>query len=133
MAIRRERRARRPVLHIIQPINLHRARSTLSCRSPNRDRQFTLVIKCMSEVEPSVLLIAGRFSVRGSCAYTLRLAEHLPQRGFRTSVVCPDAHTLDRDRRRELHIDELSQLDWPVWGSVVRTILLRRQIGRAHV
>lgn len=80
----------------------------------------------MSEVEPSVLLIAGRFSVRGSCAYTLRLAEHLPQRGFRSSVVCPDARTLDRDRRRELHIDELSQLDWPVWGSVVRQILLRQ-------
>ncbi len=80
----------------------------------------------MSEVEPSVLLIAGRFSVRGSCAYTLRLAEHLPQRGFRTSVICPDAHMLDRERRRELHIDELSQLDWPLWGNVVRGLLLRQ-------
>lgn len=80
----------------------------------------------MSEVEPSVLLIAGRFSVRGSCAYTLRLAEHLPQRGFRTSVVCPDARMLDRERRRELHIEELPQLDWPIWGNVVRGLLLRQ-------
>ncbi|MEI8381661.1 MAG: glycosyltransferase family 4 protein [Planctomycetota bacterium] len=83
----------------------------------------------MSEVEPSVLLIAGRFSVRGSCAYSLRLAEHLPQRGFRTNVVCPDARTLDRERRRELHIDELSHLDWPLWGTVVRSILLRRLVA----
>ena len=80
----------------------------------------------MPEVEPSVLLIAGRFSVRGSCAYTLRLAEHLPQRGFRTGIICPDARMLDRDRRRELHIDELSQLDWPLWGNVVRNLLLSR-------
>jgi glycosyltransferase involved in cell wall biosynthesis len=80
----------------------------------------------MSVVEPSVLLIAGRFSVRGSCSYTLRLAEHLPQSGFRTSVVCPDARLIDRERRRELHINELSQLDWPVWGSVVRGLLLRQ-------
>jgi len=80
----------------------------------------------MSEVEPSVLLIAGRFSVRGSCAYTLRLAEHLPYHGFRSSVICPDAQVIDPDRRRELHIEELSQLDWPVWGSVVRGMLLRQ-------
>lgn len=80
----------------------------------------------MSVVEPSVLMMAGRFSVRGSCAYTLRLAEHLPQRGFRTSVVCPDAHMVERDRRRELHINELSQLDWPLWGKVVRGLLLRQ-------
>lgn len=80
----------------------------------------------MSEIEPSVLLMSGRFSVRGSCAYTLRLAEHIPQRGFRTSVICPDARMLDREQRRELHIEELSQLDWPVWGHVVCSLLLRQ-------
>ena len=47
-------------------------------------------------------------------------------RGFRTSVICPDARMVDRDRRRELHIEELSQLDWPVWGNVVRGLLLRQ-------
>lgn len=80
----------------------------------------------MSVIEPSVLLMAERFSVRGSCAYTLRLAEHLPQRGFRTSVVCPDARMLDRDRRKELRIDERPQLDWPIWGNVVRSLLARQ-------
>lgn len=80
----------------------------------------------MSVIEPSVLLMSGRFAVRGSCAYTLRLAEHLPQHGFRTSVVCPDARMVDRERRRELHIDELSQMDWPVWGRVVRAMLLKQ-------
>ncbi len=80
----------------------------------------------MSVIEPSVLLMAERFSVRGSCAYTLRLAEHLPQRGLRTSVVCPDARMLDRDRRKELRIDERPQLDWPIWGNVVRGLLARQ-------
>ena len=80
----------------------------------------------MSEVEPSILLFAGRFSVRGSCAYTLRLAEHLPQRGLRTAVACPDARMVDRERRRELHISEFPYLQWPIWGAVVRELMLRR-------
>lgn len=80
----------------------------------------------MSDIEPSILLFAGRFSVRGSCAYTLRLAEHLPQRGFRTTVVCPDAHKVDRERRRELNIREFPHLHWPIWGEVVRQFLLRQ-------
>jgi len=82
----------------------------------------------MSEVEPSVLLMAGRFSVRGSCAYTLRLAEHLPSRGFRTSVICPDARMVDRERRRELHINEHSQLDWPLWGNIVCRLVYRQLV-----
>ena len=80
----------------------------------------------MSEVEPSILLFAGRFSVRGSCAYTLRLAEHLPHRGLRTAVACPDARMIDRERRRELNISEFSHLQWPIWGAVVRTLMLRQ-------
>lgn len=80
----------------------------------------------MSEVEPSVLLMAGRFSVRGSCAYTLRLAEHLPARGFRTSVICPDARMVDRERRRDLHITEQPQLDWPLWGNIVCRLVYRQ-------
>ena len=44
----------------------------------------------MSEIEPSILLFAGRFTVRGSCSYSLRLAEQLPLQGMRSVVVCPD-------------------------------------------
>ena len=80
----------------------------------------------MSEFEPSILLFAGRFSVRGSCAYTLRLAEHLPRRGFRTVVACPDARKVDRERRIELHIREFPHLQWPIWGAVVRELMLKQ-------
>ena len=77
----------------------------------------------MSEVETFILLFAGRFSVRGSCAYTLRLAENLPQRGLRTVVVCPDASKVDRERQGELQIREFPNLHWPIWGAVVRRLM----------
>lgn len=80
----------------------------------------------MSEVEPSILLFSGPFAVRGSCAYSLRLAEHLPLNGFRCSVVCPDARQVDAERRRELHIREYSHLQLPVWGRVVMRMMLRQ-------
>ncbi len=79
----------------------------------------------MSEIEPSILLFAGRFAVRGSCSYTLRLAEHLPQHGFRVSVACPDARRVEPERRRELQIREYSHLQLPVWGRVVMHMMLR--------
>ena len=41
--------------------------------------------------ETTVILVAGTFQVRGSSAYTLRLAHGLPARGFRPLIVCPDA------------------------------------------
>ena len=80
----------------------------------------------MSEVETFILLFAGRFSVRGSCAYTLRLAENLPQRELRTVVVCPDASKVDRERQGELQIREFPNLHWPIWGAVVRRLMLRQ-------
>lgn len=80
----------------------------------------------MSEVETSILLFAGRFSVRGSCAYTLRLAENLPRNGLQTVVICPDARMVDRERQTELHIREFPNLHWPIWGAVVRRLMLRQ-------
>lgn len=41
--------------------------------------------------ETAVILVAGTFQVRGSSAYTLRLAHGLPEYGFRPLIVCPDA------------------------------------------
>lgn len=75
---------------------------------------------------PHVLLFAGRFSVRGSSAYTLRLAEHLPQEHFRITVVSPDARMVDQCVRRDLQIREFSNLQTPVWGRVVLEALYRR-------
>ena len=80
----------------------------------------------MPDVEPSILLFAGRFSVRGSCSYSLRLAEHLPQEGMRRIVVCPDARRIDQERRRELNIREFAHLQLPGWGRVVMRMMLRQ-------
>ena len=80
----------------------------------------------MSEIEPSILLFAGRFTVRGSCSYSLRLAEQLPSQGMRSVVVCPDARRVEPERRRELQIREFSHLQLPLWGCVVVRMMLRQ-------
>jgi glycosyltransferase involved in cell wall biosynthesis len=80
----------------------------------------------MSDVEPSILLFSGPFAVRGSCSYSLRLAERLPLNGFRSSVICPDASRVECERRRELHISEFPHLHLPLWGMVVRRMMLRQ-------
>ncbi|OYW18608.1 MAG: glycosyl transferase family 1, partial [Planctomycetales bacterium 12-60-4] len=75
--------------------------------------------------EPNVLLFAGRFFLRGSSAYTLRLAEHLPDLGFRVAVVCPNARSVDPEQRRSLGIVEYPYLQVPVWGRFVLEMLAR--------
>ena len=73
---------------------------------------------------PLALLLADSFSMRGTSAYTLRLAEQLPQHGFRPQVVCPCARMVNPDSRGELPIPEYPHLLTPVWGQVVRRWLL---------
>ncbi len=75
--------------------------------------------------EPKILLLAGRFSLRGSCAYTLRLAETLPEEHFRVAVACPDAQMVEPEARRQLGIWEFPYLQAPVWGRVVLSMLAR--------
>jgi glycosyltransferase involved in cell wall biosynthesis len=75
--------------------------------------------------EPNILLFAGRFFLRGSSAYTLRLAERLPALGFRTSVMCPNAQSVDAEQRKQLGIVEYPYLQAPVWGRVVLEMLAR--------
>lgn len=70
--------------------------------------------------KPLVLLLAGTFSLRGTSAYTLRLAEHLPQHEIRTKVVCPCARMVEEDKRKTLSISEYPHLLTPIWGAVVR-------------
>jgi len=77
-----------------------------------------------SESELDVLLLAGRFEVRGRCTYTLRLAEGLGKKGIGVRVVTPDARLIDPGSRASLHIREFSRLDVPLWGNVVRHFLL---------
>lgn len=83
----------------------------------------------MAAAAPRVLLLAGRFSLRGTSAYTLRLAEKLPPYGFRVEVVCPNSSRVSPERRRGLGIHEYPYLQTPVWSSVVLR-LLRRELAK---
>jgi glycosyltransferase involved in cell wall biosynthesis len=78
----------------------------------------------MTAAAEQILLLADSFSLRGTSAYTLRLAEHLPALGFRTQIVCPCAHMVRPDHRNDLSIAEYPQLQTPVWGRLVRRWLL---------
>jgi glycosyltransferase involved in cell wall biosynthesis len=74
---------------------------------------------------PYVLLFAGRFFLRGSSAYTLRLAEHLPEEEFRVIVTCPNAGSVEPMLRKQLGIREFPFMQAPVWGRVVREMMYR--------
>lgn len=76
--------------------------------------------------EINVLLLAGRFFLRGSSAYTLRLAEHLPEEGIGVSVICPNAQMVEAEQRRLLGILELPYLQVPVWGHIVLRMLTQQ-------
>ena len=83
----------------------------------------------MADAQLNVLLFAGGFEVRGSSAYTLRLAEHLSDHNISTRIVSPDARLVEAGRRAELPITEYRQLSFPVWGRVVME-LMRRDLSR---
>lgn len=72
----------------------------------------------------NVLLLAGRFEVRGSSAYTLRLAKHLSQENVKATIVCSDARAVDPAVRAQLKIDEYPHLSMPIWGSVLAHLML---------
>jgi glycosyltransferase involved in cell wall biosynthesis len=79
----------------------------------------------MAEQLTDVLLVSGRIQVRGSSVQTINLARHLPGSGFEARIVCPDARLLPRDRRAQLNVTEISQLDLPVLGPLMRRLYLR--------
>ena len=70
-------------------------------------------------------MLAAGFALRGSSAYTLRLAEHLREYGIHPSVVCADAQKVDPEIRRVLGIQEFRYLLSPIWGKVVLEMLAR--------
>jgi glycosyltransferase involved in cell wall biosynthesis len=78
---------------------------------------------------PQVVLLAGRFFLRGTSAYTLRLAEHLPDEHIRPRLICPDARILDRALRSQLGIQEFPYLQTPLVGRVVLQLLQRSLHG----
>ena len=74
---------------------------------------------------PQVMLLSGRFQVRGSCTYTLRLATHLFASHVRPLVVCPNARLVASTQRRELGIREYPYLDLPFYNRLI----LRRVVS----
>lgn len=79
----------------------------------------------MSESEIQVLLLAGRFEVRGSSTYTLRLAAGLRQQGIAAMIVTPDARLIDATCRSQIQIREFPRLDAPPWSWLVKRLVLR--------
>lgn len=78
----------------------------------------------MSNAEFEVLLLSGRVEVRGSCAYTLRMAAGLGEQGIAARVITPDARLVDARSRSQLNIQEFSRLDTPLWREFVQRTLL---------
>jgi glycosyltransferase involved in cell wall biosynthesis len=78
---------------------------------------------------PHLLLFAGRFFLRGSSAYTLRLAEHLPDEEFRVVVTCPNAGSVEPTLRKQLGIREFPFMQVPLWGRVVLEMMYRELKG----
>ena len=72
-----------------------------------------------------VLLFAGRFEVRGSSVYTLRLALNLEKHGITSRIVTPNAQLVDAARKASVVISEYPQIRFPVWGRVVMQLMLR--------
>lgn len=80
----------------------------------------------MDDASSKVLLLAGRFALRGTSAYTLRLAENLGADGFQVRVVSPDATLVPPPVRKRLSIESFSNLNAPLWGRVVLRTLMNQ-------
>lgn len=66
-----------------------------------------------------VLLLAGRFQVRASSAYTIRLLEGLAAHDVASEMICSDAGKVVPEKRATLPIREYPRFDRPIWGRVV--------------
>ena len=74
----------------------------------------------MREHPLNIVLLAGRFQVRGTTNYTLRLAENLHQFGVRPTIICSDARGIDPARLDGLDLREFRNVDVPVIGRLLR-------------
>lgn len=72
-----------------------------------------------------VLLLAGRFEVRASCSYSIRLLENLPQHGIEVEMICSDANKVVPEKRHVLPISEYRRFERPLWGRVVLEAIRR--------
>jgi glycosyltransferase involved in cell wall biosynthesis len=94
---------------------------------PTADRSPT---STNSDSSRNVLLVAGPFEVRGSSAYSLRLAEGLAAHGIEPTILTPNADLVSPSRRERLSILIHSRLQLPIWGKVVRESVVRELAGQ---
>jgi glycosyltransferase involved in cell wall biosynthesis len=85
----------------------------------------------MHEPELNVLLLAGRFEVRGSSRQTISLARRLPEFGIHPEIICIDAQLIPPAQREGLSLRELPHLRSPVFGWAARHWLARELEERA--
>lgn len=76
--------------------------------------------------EPIVVaFVANEFQVRGSSAYTLRLARRLPALGIRPVIISPGSDCVPEKVRSELELFDYTFLETPVLGSIVTRLAAR--------
>ena len=73
-----------------------------------------------------VVLLADRFEVRGSSAYTLRLAQNLGTHNVSAEIVTPDAEVIESELRERLPLRVFPHLQTPLWRNVVRGAVLKQ-------
>lgn len=79
----------------------------------------------MADEPLKVLLLAGRFEVRGSSARTLHLAEHLPSLNVQPQLVCIDAGRVDPQRLANFAVVSQPMLEALLLNRVYRHFLYR--------
>lgn len=84
----------------------------------------------MSDTEPHVLLFAGAFELRGSSAYTVRLAERLQAHGVKAEIVCSDARRIESERLPRCPVRVYPHFEFPLWGRAVLGTI-RRDLAAA--
>jgi glycosyltransferase involved in cell wall biosynthesis len=80
----------------------------------------------VAESSEDVLLLAGRFEVRGTSSYTLRLARGLTGFGFHPCVITPDARAMEDSVRRDLQIQTCRRLDSRLFSPIILRWLASR-------
>ncbi len=76
--------------------------------------------------EPIVVaFVASEFQVRGTSAYTLRLARRLPEFGFKPVIVSPDSECVPDVCRGKLDLLDYSFLETPLVGSLIAKLAAR--------
>lgn len=79
----------------------------------------------MLDTPLNVMLLAGRFEMRGSSVYTLRLARNLASHGVSPSVICADTRRLDAAHRAGLPLKEYPYLVTPLFNRLAVELIVR--------